>query len=539
MKSLRFKKGLCVLSVSVLTLGTGTVGVGAAQIDAPFVGADIAAQPTTDNSLPVAYSSRNFGYVTSVKTQDYSSCWAFAGLATLESALLRRGYAAEDMSTNHLNIWATPHADGTGWQRYVSSEGYPKIALGYMTSWQGGVFASDVPGLPLSDDIGSDNLPDAPVRYGVTSVKYLSNDDPDEIKHSIMDFGGVYTSYAQTSDCMSSDGLSYYMPANYSKGGYSGHSIEIVGWDDNYPRERFGDNNPLPEHNGAWLIKNSWGSNNALGGFFWMSYETAFLFGTKYSPSYTITGVEELDGSKQLLQNEIYGATYEFSYLENPKVTYMNHFAFDDEFRVIDKVVFNTNSTGAAYTIYYVPDNANHTPDSNRDHWKKLYEGTVEHRGYLCTDINDFVCPDAQGSIAITIDNSAAGKKTTFGVGEWLTNSAGYVFLNNSRRGESYLMQEDGSVQDLLDWYQENNDDSQGGTFVIKAVTLKRFSPTLLGDADLNGIVNINDVTEIQRHLAEHIKLTNTAAANADYNQDGIINIDDATTIQRVLAEFE
>ncbi|MBQ3952835.1 MAG: dockerin type I repeat-containing protein, partial [Ruminococcus sp.] len=50
--------------------------------------------------------------------------------------------------------------------------------------------------------------------------------------------------------------------------------------------------------------------------------------------------------------------------------------------------------------------------------------------------------------------------------------------------------------------------------------------------------VSISDVTEIQRHIAEHIQLTGKAAANADYNQDGVINIDDATAIQRFLAEF-
>lgn len=539
MKSKRMKRWLCLLTVSMLTAGTGTIGANAAQIDSGFVGTDVIAQPGTDNSLPVAYSSRNNGYVTSVKYQDYSSCWAFAGLATLESALLRKGYAVEDMSTNHLNLWATTHADGTGWQRSVASEGYPKIALGYMTAWQGGVFASDVPDLSLSGTVGSDNLPNAPVRYGVTSVKYLSNDNRDEIKHSIMDFGGVYTSYAQTNDCMSSDNLSYYMPVDYSKGGYSGHSIEVVGWDDNYPRERFSSNNPLPEHNGAWLIKNSWGDNNTLGGFFWMSYETAFLFGTKYSPSYVITGAEALDGSQKLAQNEIYGATYDFDYLNAPKATFMNRFSFEGDYRVIDKVMFHTNTAGASYSIYYVPDDDSHTPDKDQNHWKKLYDGTVEYRGYICADINDFVCPDQQGSIAVTLDNSVADQNITFGVGEWLQNTNGFVFLNNSHRGESYLVQQDGSVQDLMDWYLKNNDDPRGGTFVIKAVTLKHYSPTLLGDADLNGVVNIRDVTEIQRHLAEFIKLTQTAAANADYNQDGVINIEDATKIQRMLAEFE
>ena len=93
-------------------------------------------------------------------------------------------------------------------------------------------------------------------------------------------------------------------------------------------------------------------------------------------------------------------------------------------------------------------------------------------------------------------------------------------------------------MQDLMAWYKENNDDERGATFVIKAVTVKKAVPTLLGDANLDGYVNINDVTEIQRHLAELIVLSDAAALNADYNQDGVITIDDATQIQKFLAEF-
>lgn len=37
------------------------------------------------------------------------------------------------------------------------------------------------------------------------------------------------------------------------------HTVTIVGWDDNYPAENFLSGHQPPE-NGAWLIKNSWGS---------------------------------------------------------------------------------------------------------------------------------------------------------------------------------------------------------------------------------------------------------------------------------------
>ena len=54
------------------------------------------------------------------------------------------------------------------------------------------------------------------------------------------------------------------------------HAILIVGWDDNYSRDNFRDNNK-PKNDGAWLVKNSWGNYNDEGGYFWISYEDKTL----------------------------------------------------------------------------------------------------------------------------------------------------------------------------------------------------------------------------------------------------------------------
>ena len=60
-----------------------------------------------------------------------------------------------------------------------------------------------------------------------------------------------------------------------------------------------------------------------------------------------------------------------------------------------------------------------------------------------------------------------------------------------------------------------------------------------LGDTDGDGSVNINDVTAIQRHLAELETLEGIYLHAADANQDGTVDIADATIIQMYLAEYE
>ena len=58
----------------------------------------------------------------------------------------------------------------------------------------------------------------------------------------------------------------------------------------------------------------------------------------------------------------------------------------------------------------------------------------------------------------------------------------------------------------------------------------------LLGDADLNGTVNVKDATAIQKHLADIQKLSETGVVLADVDGNNNVNIKDATAIQKYVA---
>ena len=63
--------------------------------------------------------------------------------------------------------------------------------------------------------------------------------------------------------------------------------------------------------------------------------------------------------------------------------------------------------------------------------------------------------------------------------------------------------------------------------------------PLILGDADESGIVNIKDVTLIQKHAAKLLLLIGDGLTCADAYTDDIINIKDATIIQKYIAQLE
>lgn len=487
-----------------------------------------------DNTIPSAYSSVELGIVNPPKSQKYNDCWTYSSLSVLETKLLKSGFTANNFSAEHMNIWATTKSNGKGWQRYINSDGYAFTALGYLSSWQGGIEQSDY------DSISEEYTPNTDlskfVHYGATAIKYLDNCTQNEIKEEIIKNGSIYAAYSHSSLYENQDRTAYFCPTGAPKA--TGHAISIVGWDDNYSKDNFkAVNGVTPENDGAWLVKNSWGDYNILGGYFWLSYEDAYLFSSTFRYNYAIEDVTEITDNIKLMQNEIYGATYEFNYIEDDSVTYMNLFNFSEGYNLLDSVMFETTAKNSYYEIYYVPAE-NKIPVADQTKWTKLCDGIVPYSGYISIDTNDFNLPVTYGAIAVKISKNEKSDKNTIGVGEWLNKSNGaFAFINETGKGESYIYK-DGKVTDILDWYKTERDDSLGGTFVIKAITNKtELYVTMLGDIDLNSKLDVLDVTELQLGISESTALTAVQKLNADTDNNGEINVNDVTQLQIMISE--
>ena len=65
------------------------------------------------------------------------------------------------------------------------------------------------------------------------------------------------------------------------------------------------------------------------------------------------------------------------------------------------------------------------------------------------------------------------------------------------------------------------------------------FSGAETGDVNLDGTVDIRDVTMIKRNLAEFEQLTGEQLRLADVDGDGEVTVADATLLQMFLAEFD
>lgn len=112
------------------------------------------------------------------------------------------------------------------------------------------------------------------MQHGAVKVSYYSP-DPDESSEYYCTYPQcAYYCPGSASKKYCSDASTAYFSDQFAATKRTNHTALLVGWDDNFPRTKFGDSGMrLPQKNGAWLVRNSWGTDWGDGGYFWLSYE--------------------------------------------------------------------------------------------------------------------------------------------------------------------------------------------------------------------------------------------------------------------------
>lgn len=136
-----------------------------------------------------------------------------------------------------------------------------------------------------------------------------------------------------------------------------------------------------------------------------------------------------------------------------------------------------------------------------------------------CTSLTEFTVPNSVGTIS---DFSFAGCTSLEKVviPKTVKNISDKAFLNCDKL----------TIFGYTNSYAETYAEENGINFV--ALDKK----TLYGDVNLDGKIDINDVTLLQRYIAGESVLTDDAVKAADFNKDRIIDIIDATAIQTFIA---
>ena len=230
-------------------------------------------------------------YITSIKNQNpYGTCWAHAAMASAEADLWKKGLAD---STIDLSEWQLAYffyhtvedpLGGTAGDSvtvvgdtYLNRGGNQQLATYRLATWQGVTREADAPYSTVYNDSTKtldDSLAYGKDAYHLENAYWVSMKDRDIVKQLIMEYGACAASYCHdkkyynsTDQWYRSEPLAEYNPTETN----TNHAITIVGWDDNYSKDNFGTYKPSSD--GAWLCKNSWGSNWSKDGLFYISYE--------------------------------------------------------------------------------------------------------------------------------------------------------------------------------------------------------------------------------------------------------------------------
>ncbi|MDD6312738.1 MAG: leucine-rich repeat protein, partial [Firmicutes bacterium] len=255
-------------------------------------------------SFPSSYDARDYGYITPVEDQIGGTCWAHAAAACIEANAIKKGIVTTADISEYHTVWYSQNGYFEG-ETDSANDGY--IASSVLNALNAGGNVYDVADAmlnfagaaseskyPMSSTLVTDlagemqGIFDYSEKYthdivlkNVISCKASQ----ENIKNLILEYGAAYYSYYSDSSYYNycTNGTENYTAYYYPSAHTTNHAITVVGWDDNFSTTNFAEDN-RPSENGAWLIKNSWGTNwGNSNGYFWISYEDKSLYSTAWA----------------------------------------------------------------------------------------------------------------------------------------------------------------------------------------------------------------------------------------------------------------
>ena len=358
------------------------------------------------------------------------------GMTALESALLpEREY---DFSEDHMsrqNSFAVEINDG----------GEYTMAMAYLASWQGPVLEEED---PYGDGISPDGLEAA---CHVQEVQIIAAKDFETIKEMVFKYGGVQTSL-YTSLINSQSRSEYYNPETYAYC-YIGtekpnHDVVIIGWDDNYSKENF---TVDLEADGAFICRNSWGSEFGNNGTFYVSYYDSNI-GTH---NVVFSGVEEAGNYDRIYQSDYCGWVGQLGY-GNEKGYFSNVYTAQEE-EVLSAVGFYATGKNTEYEVFVVHDFKGTESFAEKIAVK---EGKVKNAGYYTVELKEGIALKKGERFAVVVKIRTPGSERPIAIEYAADEATKTVDISD---GEGYIS--------LYGKSWDNTESTQGCNICLKAFT--------------------------------------------------------------------
>lgn len=323
-------------------------------------------EDTESRALPYYYNYVDEGKSPKVRSQgNYGTCWAFASLTALESSIRPEEnlvFSADNMALN--NSFRSSMYEG----------GDYTMSMAYLAAWQGPVLDTTDP----YDGVSKKSY--KPAKH-VQEIQILESKNFDKIKEMIYLYGGVQSSL-YTSLINANSVSSYYNRDNasycYKGENKPNHDVVIIGWDDNYPKENF---NIDVEGDGAFICRNSWGSQFGDDGNFYVSYYDSNI-GVQ---NIVYTKVEDTDNYDNIYQSDLCGWVGNMGYKDQNYAYFANTYTSKGD-ESLEAVGFYATDDNMQYEVYVCTDFMN--PDSLSNNRVLAASGKFTNKGYYTVKLN-------------------------------------------------------------------------------------------------------------------------------------------------------
>ena len=270
-------------------------------------------QEIKGNASASYFNLKDLNLVTDVRNQgSMGACWAFGAAGAFESAFLIATGQKIDISENNIqNLGLRYSIYG---ETDNTESGIYYTAVNYFIDWFGAVNETE----DVYDELGKISpaifTPDA---YHIVDVILVENINRQGLKEALTKYGALdfdVLGALPDSNYYNSTYHSFYCN---NRNEVPNHFVTLVGWDDNFDKNHF--TIPAPG-NGAWICKNSWGTDWGDEGYFYISYYDLPINKQKVNAvGFVIENTENYD---RLYQNTYQGPPYYTSELN----TYMVDF---------------------------------------------------------------------------------------------------------------------------------------------------------------------------------------------------------------------
>ncbi len=468
--------------------------------------------------LPSKYNDdiNNLQFVSPVKSQGESgNCWIFSALGAAESYMLKNFPVldlngktindAYDFSENHMQYMVSNRYNNTtfGHNMSLGSGGNYGKSVPYFLNRIGlvnekddefvwpakGRDYSETANIPLSDYIITGTI------FNHEDIKEYDGRDydkkaemRDDLKKAILSYGSAvctlnsnYTYFAQAEK----KNLYYFPISETSPTVSTNHSVLIVGWDDTYDKENFRHTvsgvEIVPPDNGAFIVKNSWGTDACDNGFFYLSYYDYYVGYELFA----ITQMQRRNSNTILYSYDDFFSHWSMSVElkdenENKFLSYMNYYGNQFERKTESEVLTHISlyaEEGFEYYIYLIDDELKEADENAGYHvyFENLEESMIrfgklipENTGYHTVDVEDTQITSEKFSILI-LANSPTYQPHNLCF-EANVSQAGVVNAKSEPMQSFYYPNLLGMVG-FIDLHKRVEADLGGANFPIKAIT--------------------------------------------------------------------